>query len=714
MDTTLDLHLRVVGGLLEEHQLFHGSRLHAVKDLVLRVMEARLPENSTLRQIQEVLCFDDIPLVSEEILRQAINALVRDEKKVVVVGKHPKDYKLAVVLAPRTSSLGGAVDSAWERHFSICTQSTVNNFRRGLARLFAKYGCAAYDTLISKASGNVELASVLADEASGDPAFVECFEDFVLSAHPEDALLKVKLASTYALLRMNGAGNWNGDELKAFFDGKTFVLDTNVLFELMSRNIGQVTKMFELLQGYGAKFAIGSETSKEFERALRTRAKQIGDILANGVKLGPLVDAQVLRADWIAAMLRDFGNPSREQIAERVDALLTQVNAMLDGSAVTRVHLDRGGDPDEHETRVDQIKQLALESRHFTKGDEVAAHDALLWGALEEAPRLADIILTLDRSLGRIRVGGRRAAVMLDEVVAYALIGGAGEDELAGLFNHTLSQDLHPDAAFLTLEEIQMISGMESSLLTAPPKALKRAAVRLAQVRAERVSSGEAVRDDEIGKILLTAVASYRDDRAVAERALNEVERERQRAEHELEAKLALAKEAGDLKERLALGETLAAARTAAAEQKSQAAEAELNRLRGETALHRAEDEERARRKLLAESEDDRARESARRRRDWMLWCASVFGAAVVLALCGILWAACVAAIASMAALVWTALAQETPSVSLAILSFGVAVVVAGAGITEKWPQARGALRVPTPASSTGPVAPPSAATRGQ
>lgn len=700
--SALDLHLHVVGSLLEEHRLYEGSRMQAVKDMVLSVMGERLPATSTLRQIQEVLCFDDVPLVPEEVLRQALNLLVREDKKVEVVAKQPKVYKLTVTLPERKNSLNEMVMDAWRRHFVTLESGKVEEFRHCLALLFARYGCSAYETLISRGAAHVSIDDVIAKAVPADrrAEFTECFAEFVQSPHPTDATLKVGLASTYALLRMNGTGNWGGNELRGFFDGKTFLLDTNILFELMSRNVGQVAKMFAFLGDFNAKFCVASETQKEFERALRSRAEQVVQLVSRGVNLRGLADAQVLRADWIAALLSDHASPSREQVETRVGALLSQVEGMLSAGGVVSVHADRGAATATREERIDRIKEVAMEVRSFAKSDDVALHDALLWEAVDEDPRLADLILTMDRSLGRIRPNGQRIAIMLDEVVAYALMGGAREPELASLFSHTLAQDLHPDAPFLTLEDVTTIAGMEVNLLSGPPRTLKRAAAHLAQLRSRRATSGEPVRDDEVGRIFVGALSSYRDDRLLAEKARAAAEKARSEADAERAEKVAARKNAEELREKLSVEEKVGAARVSSAEGRVQGVESELARVRSELASLKADEAARERRKKVEEDEAQTARNAAKRRKDWMLWSAFAIGVAVALGVFGIFWGAAVACIAGIVALVWGAQAQETPSVSLTALSFIVAVIVATAGIAEKWSQARAALKLPAPTSS--------------
>ncbi len=315
----------------------------------------------------------------------------------------------------------------------------------------------------------------LMDEAHSE--FRDCFADFVLSNDPADASLKVRLASAYVLLRMNGAGNWEKDDLRKFFNKKRLLLDTNILFQIIGRNISQVTRIFEETKNLGASLLVGQETVREFDTALRRRADQVLELVQQGVNLARLIDEHVLRGDWIKALIQDDPRPTRAKIFERVENLVKQVGGILESSAITTVHLECCESTERRLERIREIQTFAIATRRNKKRDEVALHDALLWEAVEESPKLADVILTLDRSLGHVRSKGQRIAMMLDEVVACALIGGSGEQELAEIFSYTLSQDLQPDIAFLSMDDVVAIAGMESSLLMVrhEPCALLRA-----------------------------------------------------------------------------------------------------------------------------------------------------------------------------------------------------------------------------------------------
>src|ERR1035437_8148354 len=266
-----DLHLRVVGCIVEDHQMYQKPLLEAVKSLVLHAMKEVSPEPASLRQIQEILCFADVPLVSEHVLRQALNSLREKDGKIELLDKPTRLYRLLVDVPQVGDSLDNLLEKSWNRHFAGCTGSTLEHFRNSVALLFARYGCAAFEVLTSQGASTVRVNDVfeslgLMDEAHKE--FRECFADFVLSYDPADASLKVRLASVYVLLRMNGAGNWEKDDLRKFFKEKRLLLDTNILFEIIGRNISQATRIFQEIKNLGASLQVGHETIREFETAL--------------------------------------------------------------------------------------------------------------------------------------------------------------------------------------------------------------------------------------------------------------------------------------------------------------------------------------------------------------------------------------------------------------------------------------------------------------
>jgi hypothetical protein len=371
-----------------------------------------------------------------------LNSLREKDAKIELLDKPGRIYRLLVEVPQVGDSLDNLLKESWNRHFMGCAGSTIEHFRNSVALLFARYGCAAVEVLTSQGASAVRINDVLETLGLQDEAhkeFRECFNDFVLSHDPADANLKVRLASVYVLLRMNGAGNWEKDDLRKFFKEKRLLLDTNILFEIIGRNISQATRIFQEIKSLGASLQIGQETIREFETALRTRAEQVAELVQVGVDLPRLIDEHVLRGDWVKALVEDNPQPTRAKIFERVGNLLAQVNGILESSAITQIPLECSASTDRREGRIRDIQTYTITARGYKKRDEVALHDALLWEAVEDTPKLADLILTLDRSLGHIRSKGQRIGIMLDEVVACALMGGAGEQELADIFSHTLS-----------------------------------------------------------------------------------------------------------------------------------------------------------------------------------------------------------------------------------------------------------------------------------
>jgi hypothetical protein len=399
----------------------------------------------------------------------------------------------------------------------------------------------------------------------------------------------------------------------------------------------------------------------------------VAELVQRGVDLSRLIDEHVLRGDWVKALVQDNPQPTRAKIFERVGNLLAQVNGILESSAVTQIPLECSGSTDRREERIRNIQTFAITTRRSKKRDEVALHDALLWEAVEDAPKLADLILTLDRSLGHLRSKGQRIALMLDEVVACALMGGAGEQELADIFSHTLSQDLHPDVAFLSMDDVTAIAGMESSLLNGPPRALRAAASKLAAVRTDRLVSGEPVSDDEIGRILVSAISTYKEDRA-------QVERER-------EGRIAAEKKVAQLREDI---------------------DGFKSALSEKDAFLNAELREQARREAARGKEGELSEAKQRKRRDWMLFSAALASGGFACFLFSIPWAGALALTLAVISLFWTALAQDTPPVSLVAVGLVVSVVVAITEIVATFPEARRMLGI---SQQKGLAEPPATAT---
>jgi ABC-type multidrug transport system fused ATPase/permease subunit len=213
--------------------------------------------------------------------------------------------------------------------------------------------------------------------------------------------------------------------------------------------------------------------------------------------------------------------------------------------------------------------------------------------------------------------------------------------------------------------DIAAIAGMESSLLNGPPRALRAAASKLAAIRNDRLVSDKPVPDDEIGRILVAAISAYRDDRA-------QVEREREgriAAEEQVER---LRNDVGQLKTALNEKEAF---------------------LKAELSEHIRRETERDRKSELNE-------EKQRKRRDWMLFSALLALASLVCLFFKIPWAAGVALTLAAVSLLWSALAQDTPSVSLRTAGLLVPIVLAVTGIVEKWPDARRVLGISEPQGS--------------
>lgn len=189
------------------------------------------------------------------VIREALHALVADAKLSDTAGREP--FALLVTPTRKESGIGHLVNSAWERHFAGLPTADLARFRTTLSTLFAKYGCAAYDALSSSDGESPRIDQVLpppkTDPSNAEKAFVDSFHDFVRSREARDAELKAQLAAAYTLLRMNGAGNWQHDELAAFFANRKFLLDTNILFESAGMKFAQLALFFSAVKSSAAR-----------------------------------------------------------------------------------------------------------------------------------------------------------------------------------------------------------------------------------------------------------------------------------------------------------------------------------------------------------------------------------------------------------------------------------------------------------------------------
>lgn len=529
--TDLQLHLRVLGGLLEQTNLYEATRLEAAKSIVHQAIHERTDRNSTTQDILSVLCVDGIRLVSEEVVRTALRALQVDNR-IERVSTGPSRYKSCAQPPAPSTRLFDAISASYDRHFTTLTnrEELKPLFTRCISKLFAEHGCAAYNNLTSKQRTRVNAEQIIRDTIPEHHAteFIESFEAFIQSSEPDDSTVKVNLAAAYMTLRMNGAGNWDPNAIATFFRNTTFIVDTNVLFELTSERHQQVAKVFRKMTILGAKLVVSSETLHEFETAMRSRALQLGNLLAKGVDALALVEHNLLQADWIRALLSDNRTPTRSQLNERVERLTLQVRSIVDEEGVTSLHIDRGEDDKLIAERIEYVKSESLHLRGYAKPDPIARHDALMWCATDQEPTLADRILTMDRSLTTIRSKrDRPVAILFDQVMSYVVMGTAERSEIADLMDHAIRIDFTPRGRNFSIQDIETIASIESKLLLARPRALKVAAVELGNIRRARAGFGEDVSNEEVGRILLRVINSHPEH----EQALEELSKTREREE---------------------------------------------------------------------------------------------------------------------------------------------------------------------------------------
>lgn len=671
MSDHVELHLNIIGNYLEHAELYRDRRLEGVKHLVWTTVAEIGQEQVSIGEIKNALCVNHVQLVKAPVIREALRALVTDGKLSDTAGHEP--YGLLVTPTRKESGIGHLVNSAWERHFVGVPETDRDRFRTTLSTLFAKYGCAAYDTLSSSNGESPRIDQVLpqpkADASSAEKSFVASFHDFVRSRHPKDAELKAHLAAAYTLLRMNGAGNWQLDELAVFFAKRRFLLDTNVLFESAGTKFVQLSLFFSAVMKLGGTVILGSETRKEFETALRGRAAAVQALATKGVDLKRLRGEELVRGAWIDGLIGGLPNLDRDSVLQRVDELLASLDEVMRAQNVAVVHLDHGGDAATRAERVQQLKDISFEARGWEKADAVALHDALLWGAIEDQPAIADVVLSLDRSLTRMKTTAGRLAISFDDVIAYALLGNPDVVEIADLFNSALIDNIVPSSEFLSIDDIQTVANMESGLLTAPENQLRRAAAKIADLKRNKALQGGAATDGDIARVVLNVVtAAPKETRALTE------EREKNQA---LVAKLVEVEGALEKSSRQAEESARAASRVSRLEE-------QMLELRGQLAEAKTSGAETARLRQETLKERDESKDHKGRQKSWFV----VVGIGLALALVAFTFGAVVTTCGVLVGLLlvaaWIGLTDEPPKPVIGGLTAALALLTSVGTIAEK------------------------------
>ena len=166
---------------------------------------------------------------------------------------------------------------------------------------------------------------------------------------------------------------------------------------------------------------------------------------------------------------------------------------------------------------------------------------------------------------------------------------------------------------------------------------------------------------------------TYRDDRVIAEQ--------------EREKRLKVEEDAANLRGGLAnLENRLEKAESIASHVAS--LEEDLNTVQQERASLQADLEEVRKRQESSVKKEEEDNTRYRKQRDWMLFSSFfVLLVGLPLILAGLQFAAGASIICAVLILLWTSLSQETPSISLRLVSLVIAIVVSATGIIEKWPQ---------------------------
>ncbi len=542
----LHLHFRILGSFLENVSMYRKPRIDAVKDIVLKTVASSNEKSAKTKDIKKILCINGIQIISSPVLNSAIQSLVQEEK--LQYSQETKKYTCLVEAKLNGSGIIDIINNVYESFFSRCDNCTINDFSNALSSLFARYGCGSYESLQSSSSNDfVRVSSVINDlfKARGVEFlndFSYCFEQFIYSKDPVAAKLKFQLVSTYAVLRMNGAGNWGEDALEKFIKDKTFAIDTNILFEVFATDKKQLLRVFEEIKKYGVNFVVGAETLKELEDTLRSKSIELINIINKGVDVGALLNKKMLNNEFLEAIYILNESPDAAYIESYTNKILADIDEWLEEIGAERVYLEKKA---EDETRTEKIriiqeKSLLLNRREKRKNS--AYHDALLWELIEDKDSQGDMVISLDRTLSKISIGNKkRLSIMLDELMAYALLGNVSEEEMAEIFSYTLSKDLISDSDFFTTKDIETIASMEASILNASEPMLRLAIREINDKKVEAAKSGEAFEAEDIQRIVLGIISTYKEDgrKLEIERVLRNVSEEQNNIRAmELEKKL--------------------------------------------------------------------------------------------------------------------------------------------------------------------------------
>lgn len=534
------LHLELVGSFIEHLPQYQKPRLNAVKDMILQVLDKIEGASAGLPTIKAVLCFKEIPLVNQDVLRTALRELINEDK----IEKVGETYRLKVEIPQSKSNLRELLTKAWSKFFEASLPNSYEIFLNFICVFFARYGTNAYEGIAGSSSFfDARILSVIKNvmpmaSIEEMDIFEKCVKKFIDSEDPEISNIKVKLAKAYTVLRMNGAGNWEQGSLEDLLGDKILLLDTNILYELLDSHIEQMSKLFDALKACRATVIYGKETRNELEKSITRKIENIKDFLLNGGNIQHWHDIGLIKADWIDFFLEKGEIKTEVDIDNIAKEILTSVDKWLSKNCPEPVSLETKLGHPSLEQKAKEVIDAFKKCNGTEKKQIPAEHDALLWEAIDNDNRIADWVISKDHSLLQLRTrgqNGRRFVLMFDKLITLTLLGLAEEVEIAGLLCYEISNDLISDNTSLDFDDIKAISQMEQNVLNAPDEVLLNLSKEVNDYRKACAHNGESANSQTIQRIALNNVINY--------------DKERKKLSEEQEKNKGLVKEKKDLQQ---------------------------------------------------------------------------------------------------------------------------------------------------------------------
>jgi hypothetical protein len=327
-------------------------------------------------------------------------------------------------------------------------------------------------------SGHQLLSAAVGDAAAGLPAS-ECEPfrigviRFFRDSTPSFDALKWTLAQNHYLLRLLGLDPAASLLSRDLFQGRSLVLDTNVLVAALSprgRHFKSLGVLGEALRTLGVELVVLGPTAREF-RALLARASAELAQTYNRIPgaLIPKVRGFLLEA-FLAAK-EDSPDLDLGDFLRTMEAPFVRLESVLDIKHLDDGWFEREEDSEKTRQLAGALSKAYLATGGRPKQPAAATHDALLlrWLARSEAQTGRQRqLLTLDRSLLDARplgMGGMRTQVVsLDALLQWAGsvdLGSRDGDDLAGLYAQTVAFELFPKSEVLSLADFRVFADME-------------------------------------------------------------------------------------------------------------------------------------------------------------------------------------------------------------------------------------------------------------